>query len=189
MILLKGLTKEISMKLLYLGNHQNLNFTRFLENFGLVDFSNKKLEAPECQKYEWIISYGYRHIIKTSILHKTKNPILNLHISFLPFNKGSHPNYWSFKEKTPNGVTIHFMDKGIDTGPILVQKECVFDLNETLKTSYQKLKREVEDLFFSNFKKIIDGSLKPTPQKDIGTYHSSKDLPDDINWNIKIKNL
>lgn len=177
------------MRLLYLGGDQDQNFTGFLENFGAVDFSNKKLEAQEFLKYEWIISYGYRHILNTDVLHKTKNPILNLHISYLPFNKGAHPNYWSFKEKTPNGVTIHFMDKGIDTGPILVQKKCLFDLNETLKTSYEKLKREVEELFFSNFKKIIDGRLKPTPQKGVGSYHSLKDLPSNINWNAKIKNL
>lgn len=177
------------MRLLYLGGDQDLRFTKFLENFGLVDFSNQKLKLSEFLKYEWIISYGYRYIIKKNILHKTKNPILNLHISFLPFNKGAHPNYWSFKEKTPNGVTIHFMDDGIDTGPILVQKKCFFNSNETLKTSYQKLKKEVEELFFSNFKKIIDGRLKAISQKGVGTYHSSNDLPDNVNWNLKIKNL
>ena len=43
-----------------------------------------------------------------------KRPIVNLHISYLPFNRGSHPNYWSFVENTPKGVSIHEIDEQIE---------------------------------------------------------------------------
>ena len=72
--------------------------------------------------YDLIISFGYCKIINRSILDRIKCPIINLHISYLPFNRGAHPNFWSFFDNTPSGVTIHLIDEGIDTGPIIYQK-------------------------------------------------------------------
>lgn len=113
------------LKILLLSNEVNIQFVDFLKKRGFVDWQKNPI-TKKVDAYDWIISYGYRHIIPEEIIKKTKNPIINLHISYLPFNRGSHPNYWSFKEKTPKGVTIHFIDKGIDTGPILCQKEFFF---------------------------------------------------------------
>ena len=63
-----------------------------------------------------------------------------MHISLLPWNRGYHPNIWSFLEDTPKGVTIHYINEGIDTGDIIVQKEIVIDEDkETLKSSYEIL--------------------------------------------------
>ena len=70
-----------------------------------------------------------------------------MRISFLPWNKGAHPNFWSFYENTPKGVSIHLIDKGIDTGPIIYQKIVKFSKNEeTFEQTYSVLKNEIEDL-------------------------------------------
>ena len=111
------------MKILYLGNKKSKKIFCFLSNFGEVFFHNKEFQLLDFRKFEWIISYGYRFIIPKDNIQNLKNPIINLHISYLPFNRGAHPNYWSFKENSPKGVTIHFIDSGVDTGPILVQKK------------------------------------------------------------------
>ena len=94
-----------------------------------------------------LISFGYRHIIDEEIL-KRKNNILNLHISYLPFNKGAHPNFWSFAENTPSGVTIHKINKKIDSGNIIYQKILDFELNKnkkklTFKDTYSVLISEI----------------------------------------------
>ncbi len=44
-------------------------------------------------------------------------------MGYLPFNRGAHPNFWSFMEKTPSGVTMHEINSGIDKGKIIVQKK------------------------------------------------------------------
>jgi methionyl-tRNA formyltransferase len=44
-------------------------------------------------------------------------------LSYLPFNRGAHPNFWSFIEKTQAGVSIHKINKGIDTGNIILRKK------------------------------------------------------------------
>ena len=113
------------MKLLYLGVKSKL--IDFLKNYGDVEFfQEKNLEKEFVKDFDWIISYGYRFLIGKEILEITKNPIINLHISYLPYNRGADPNYWSFIEKSPKGVSIHKIDNSIDRGDIYVQKRIYF---------------------------------------------------------------
>ena len=71
-----------------------------------------------------------------------------MHISFLPYNKGADPNLWSYLENSPKGVTIHKIDKGINTGDILLQKEVQDNIEtDTLKTSFNRLIDEIVILF------------------------------------------
>lgn len=177
------------MKLLFLSESKNEKMLTFLSERGEVNFKKEMITLDEIIQYDWIISYGYRHIINQQIINASKNPIINLHISYLPFNRGAHPNYWSFKEDTPKGVSIHFINHGIDTGPILVQKKCIFLETDTLATSYKKLKDTIEDLFYFSFDKIISHTLKATPQIGQGTYHKIDDLPPNIDWNTNINDI
>lgn len=83
--------------------------------------------------------------------------IFNLHISLLPYNRGASPNFFSFIENTPKGVTIHQIDEGLDTGPILAQKELFFDESkETFASGYEKLILEIQMLFKENWSSISD---------------------------------
>ena len=124
-----------------------------------------------------MISYNYKYIIKEDVLNLLSVKAINLHISFLPWNRGAHPNFWSFAEDSPKGVTIHLMDKGIDTGNILIQKKIFIDeKKETLKSSYEILHREIQDLFKSYWQEIKKGKIKPEKQKERGSIHYKKDL-------------
>jgi len=124
---------------------------------------------------DFIVSYGYRHIIKSEIISQFKKNIINIHISFLPWNRGADPNFWSFLEDTPKGVTIHYLDKEIDAGDILVQKKVRFSQDETLRTSYEKLSQVASDLFKAHWAEIRSGKILAKPQLGDGSYHQSKD--------------
>ena len=98
-------------------------------------------------KIEFIISYGYKFIIGEEIIKLFRNKIINLHISYLPFNRGSYPNLWSHLENSPSGVSIHYIDEGIDTGDILFQKKISFDQHKhSFRSSYEVLRKEIEEL-------------------------------------------
>ena len=97
-----------------------------------ISVMHSNLPIEDIPEYELIISFGYRHIISKRILHKIKIPVINLHISFLPWNKGAHPLFWSFYDGTPCGVSIHMLDEGIDTGEIIYQK--IVDINPKIST-------------------------------------------------------
>ena len=94
----------------------------------------------------------------------------------MPWNRGADPNLWSFLEDTPKGVTVHYLDSGIDTGDILVQKSIeFFSSEETLKTSYEKLSQAACILFKESWLDIREGKLLSIPQPQGGSYHRLQD--------------
>ena len=75
-----------------------------------------------------------------------------------------YPNFWSFFENTPKGVTLHLIDPGIDSGAIMFQREVRFTDGETLQTSHTKLMTALEGLFFEKWDEIASGNVKPISQ-------------------------
>ncbi|QEH70806.1 pseudaminic acid synthase [Cellulosilyticum sp. WCF-2] len=144
----------------------------------VIHFKEKiSLEIIKAIKPKFIISFNYKHIIDEDIIEYMGNRIINLHISYLPYNRGWAPNYFSFIEDTPKGVTIHRVDKGLDTGEILCQKEMFFDEGkETFSTSYNKLIDEICELFKENWNDIKCNKIEGIPQPKKGTYHTKKQL-------------
>ena len=168
------------MSILFLGpdNKPQLSIVDFLKSSGeSVIKVNQVLDINFIKKhnFKYLISYGYRHIIKNRILKVFSENAINLHISYLPWNKGSDPNLWSFLEDTPKGVTAHVMSEKIDQGKILFQKNIYFNNQDTLKTSYNKLNDAMVGLFINNWSKIKNNNIKLNPQIIEGTYHRSSD--------------
>jgi len=163
--------------------------------FVQVSSEDIKLEKIS-DKIDLIISYNYKYIINKEVVNYFSNKIINLHISLLPWNRGSDPNVWSFLCNTPKGVTIHLINDGVDKGDILYQKEIIFDDRcETLSTSYYKLHREVKNLFIENWNNIKSFSCISEKQAGIGSYHSGKDFKEinfilgEESWDIPILDL
>jgi len=128
-------------------------------------------------KPQLVVSFNYIHIIKEDILQLLNGRIVNLHISYLPWNRGSSPNVWSFIDDTPKGVTIHVLERGLDTGAVIAQRAVDFDEGEdTLATSYQKLTDAIISLFKEHWGHILSGNYEAKPQQGKGSYHTKKDL-------------
>lgn len=145
--------------------------------------------------FDFAISYRYKRIIKKEIIEYFCGNIINLHISYLPWNRGADPNLWSYLEKTPQGVSIHKIDEGIDTGDIILQKKIYINVEtETLKTSYERLIFEIEELFINNLQQILLGEINAVSQKGKGTYHAVRDKEKYLgllteNWETPVKAL
>ncbi|MDR6394418.1 formyltransferase family protein [Herbaspirillum seropedicae] len=164
--------------------------TTLLEDLGKagceVWHTQDKIQST--QGYDFVVSYGYRHILKKEIIESSDAPILNLHISYLPWNRGAHPNFWSFFDCTPSGVTIHLIDDGVDTGPILYQRYVNFSKEQkTFAQTYKQLIVDIEDLFREHIEEIIEASYTPRPQRRHGSYHKSAELPEQFaGWDANI---
>lgn len=168
----------MKLKILFLGPESSPVFQWLLHQGEDITSTGEKISAEYISKnkFNFLISYGYRHILKKEILDLFPNRAINLHISYLPYNRGADPNFWSFIDGTPKGVTIHYIDEGIDTGDIIVQKELFFDSDkETLGSSYQKLQCEIQNLFFENWELIKAMKNVRVPQVGEGTTHRVKD--------------
>lgn len=141
-------------------------------------FENKLTgEIVEQLRPSFIVSFNYRHIIPREVLERMPGRVINLHTSLLPYNRGSSPNFFSFLDDTPKGVTIHLMDQGLDTGEILCQKEIYFDEEkETFASSYERLLEELKQLFRENWDAIREGRIRPVKQEGPGTCHKMREL-------------
>jgi methionyl-tRNA formyltransferase len=154
------------VKVLFLGSPESPALA-YLREFGeettaLSDaLDERQLDAVEP---DFAVSHGYRHILKKPLLDRLADRALNLHISYLPWNRGADPNFWSWVDGTPKGVTIHYLDEGIDTGDIIAQRIVEFECGATLASSYALLQDAIVDLFREQWPLIRAGSCDRRPQ-------------------------
>ena len=153
----------------------------------VIHQDKKEIEESKFESVDLVISFGYRHLLSESIVEKY-SPIINLHVSYLPFNRGSFANFWSFYDQTQSGVSIHLIDKGIDTGDILYQKKIDFDPKKmTFRETYNILLEQIEKLFLDNISQILSLKYPLIKQSHKGTYHHSKDFPSEFRgWDENI---
>ena len=160
--------------------------------------TSDKISVPiiHSGNFDFAVSYGYRYIVRNDVLDLLQDKVINLHISYLPHNRGADPNFWSFIDDSPKGVSVHVMDEGLDTGAILAQREVAFDMDvDTLGTSYNKLQEEIQLLFKENWKDLKEGNLAASPQVGEGSFHYLKDkkpllyLLDKYGWDTKVRDL
>ncbi|MBO5341860.1 MAG: pseudaminic acid synthase [Lachnospiraceae bacterium] len=156
-------------------------------------FTNKlTLDIIKAIEPSFVISFNYKHIVPAEVLDYMKGRIVNLHTSYLPYNKGAAPNFFSFYEDTPKGVTIHEMAPGLDEGAILLQRLVEMKAEEeTFASSYDKLMMAMEKLFFEHWDALKAGNVKAEEQVGEGTYHTSRQLKEirdksDFTWNENI---
>lgn len=133
------------------------------------------LEDVRAIRPGFIISYNYRYILPKEVINEVYGNAINLHISFLPYNRGYHPYVWCFLENTPVGVTIHYMDEGIDSGDILVQREVPIEETETLRSAFETLHREIQILFKEEWNRIKNRELTPQAQ-GLGNIHFKREF-------------
>jgi methionyl-tRNA formyltransferase len=170
------------MKILYLTNTnaENINeLPNFMRTYGdEVDIYFNKINKEYFaeKKIDFIVSDRYQFLIKQDVIDIMQGKIINLHPSYLPWNKGYHSNFWSIYDKTTKGVSIHYVDEGIDTGDIAIQKKVSFNEKDTLKTTYQKLRVSIVELFFYNWIDIKNNNTQRIKQISEGSIHYKKEL-------------
>lgn len=186
------------MRNILLLGYKNCDLFYFLNRRSNLTHTEEKLTLQQIDEIDpdLIVSFGYRHIVSKPIIEKYRNKIINLHISYLPWNRGASPNLWSFVEKTPKGVTIHLMDEGIDTGDILFQKTVFLKNSYTLKQTHSILVKEIQSLFIKKWK-IIETLKFSGVKQDLskGSYHTKKQTEKYMqkigvtSWDIEVKKL
>ena len=177
------------LKILFLGyDENNTSLMHFLKDEGhIVVHQENKIELSYIKDFDFIIVFMYRYIITNDIVLYFGKKIINLHISYLPYGRGSHPVFWSFIENSPKGVTIHVIDKGVDTGHILIQKHVKYKKNEnTFRKTHERCLIEIENFFKDNHYDILNLKIEPKKQVGLGSYHRTKDLPPNVDWDMKI---
>lgn len=95
-----------------------------------------------------IVLAGYMRLIGSTLLTAYKNKIINIHPSLLPSFPGKDAIGQAFRAGVKiTGVTIHYVDEGMDTGPIIAQRALELSGEELLSEVEQKI-HEIEHVFY-----------------------------------------
>lgn len=120
---------------------------------------------------------------------------INLHASLLPNYRGAAPiNHAIINGETKTGVTTFFIEKEIDTGMIIFQKEVDIAANENAGQLHDKLMNIGGELIVKTVDAIINDEVKPIPQKHISISEiktANKIFKDfcEINWKENNKTI
>jgi len=139
--------------------------------------SSEGLKRVAAVKPDMGFSIMFGYLLKQEFLSLLPHGCLNLHPAFLPFNRGAHPNVWSIVDRTPAGVTLHYIDEGVDTGDIVCQEKVPVVPTDTGESLYHKLERTGLELLREAWPAIESGQIKRAPQTlDSGSSHKVSDV-------------
>ena len=116
------------------------------------------------------VSAYFGYVLKTDMLEIFPRGVLNLHPAFLPYNRGANPNVWPIIEGTRAGVTLHWMDEGIDTGPIVLRRQEPVYAWDTGQSLYRRLENQAIEVFTEAWPHLGEYVAIPQEHPDATTH-------------------
>ena len=114
-----------------------------------------------------IVVAAYGKILPETIIELPRNGCINVHGSLLPRHRGAAPIQWAIIKGDPEvGVTIMQMDKGMDTGQILMKASITPDPEETTGTLFPKIARLGSHTLMDTLDMLAQGGLAMIDQDD-----------------------
>ena len=131
------------------------------------NFDQEMLEILKSNQIEIVVLAGFMRILSKQFISEYKNKIINIHPSLLPKFPGANAHRDAIEAKAKiSGCTVHFVDEGVDTGPIIMQESVSVDedddehtLAEKILPIEHKIYPKVLDLITCNKIKIINGKV------------------------------
>jgi len=103
-------------------------------------FDSEMLNILKKNKIDIIVLAGFMRILSPIFISEYKNRIINIHPSLLPLFPGAHAHRDVIEAgATESGCTVHFVDEGVDTGPIILQQSLAISSLETEETLAKKI--------------------------------------------------
>lgn len=126
-----------------------------------VEYEREILKELEAKEVELLVLAGYMRLIGPTLLNAYPNRILNIHPALLPEFPGLHGIRDAFEAGVKQtGVTVHYVDNGVDTGPILAQKRVNIEENETLASLELKIHQAEHQLYPEVIQDVIQAIKK-----------------------------
>jgi len=120
------------------------------------EFEREILTELKERGIEYLILAGYMRLIGQTLLSEYPERIINIHPSLLPAYPGKDAIGQALETgASRSGVTIHFVDAGMDTGPIIAQQTIEIGYNETRESLQEKIHRLEHQLYPVTLQKLL----------------------------------
>jgi len=136
---------------------------------GREEFDKEVAKVLEDNGVELILLIGYMRYLSEWFVDKYRNKIMNIHPSLLPafgggMDKDVHKEILDHGCKV-TGCTLHFVDEGADTGPIILQKAVQISEDETVESLKEKVQEAEAMVILKAIKLFEEGKLKVEGRK------------------------
>ncbi|MCR6097595.1 phosphoribosylglycinamide formyltransferase [Salipaludibacillus agaradhaerens] len=124
---------------------------------GKAAFEQAILTELQRHGVEWVVLAGYMRLIGPTLLKAYEGRIMNIHPSLLPAFPGLDAIGQAFDARVKvSGVTIHFVDEGMDTGPIIAQEPVRIEENDTREDVQHNIQAVEHRLYPQTIQQVIN---------------------------------
>lgn len=167
----------------------NKQLSYYAESIGVPFLIQPKWQSTEYEEFKrqitsmhidliWVNSYSM--IIREDVLAVARLGGLNIHAALLPRNRGCNPTQWAILNGDfETGVTLHEMDAGVDTGPIIDQRKVPIFFEDTWIEVRDRLASATDELLAANVSRIIKEDWIATPQSEWNATVGRRRKPED----------
>ena len=161
--------------------HSNINSNEF------IDF----LLGARCDLF---VSMSFNQIFKSDVINIPRLKTINCHAGKLPFYRGRNILNWALiNDEKDFGVTVHYVDEGIDTGDIIIQRCYPISDNDDYSTLLARSYSYCAEILFDAIKVIQNGDVNRIRQETIhpvGFYCPQRKAGDEkINWTLSSREV
>ena len=112
---------------------------------------------------DWVVLAGFMRVLTPELLRAFPGRVVNIHPSLLPAFPGVNAQRQAFEHGVKvTGCTVHFVDEGVDSGPIIAQRAVEIRPSDTVATLSERIHVAEHELFVNVLRDIADGRLAPS---------------------------
>jgi len=165
---------------------------------GLVTLQPRQVNAPEfvakvqALAPELNLSVSYDQVLRAPILASAPRGFINLHAGMLPFYRGRNILNWALiNGESEVGVTAHFVDEGLDTGDIIVQRGLPVLWEDTYREVLDKVVAALPEVMMEAVELVAGGAPPRRIQSHLMGSYCTQRLPGDewVDWSDSSRNI
>jgi len=145
----------------YLIDTRYIDFKEFKNR---EDYDKEIIKILKEKKIDLVVLAGYMRILSPYFIRAYQNKIINIHPTLLPSFPGLHAQEQALEYGAKvSGCTVHFVDEGVDSGPIILQKAVEVSDDDTEESLAEKILKEEHQIYpqaiqlFSESRLMIKG--------------------------------
>jgi len=136
---------------------QYINFKKFKKR---EDYDKEIIKSLKEKKIDLVVLAGYMRILSPYFIRTYKNKIINIHPALLPSFSGLHAQGQAVKYGVKvSGCTVHFVDEGVDSGPIVLQRALEVKDDDTEESLAERILKEEHQIYPQAIQLFSQGRL------------------------------